>query len=99
MSFKIYKNKKTNHPSVSIKQKDKSKWFNMPMSHSKPLHDAFIEIDDPHPNSPKGSKSYLRKYVRKDKLGIKGRLYFKYVLSKRSENDVKSYLKIKYKKR
>lgn len=99
MSFKIYKNKKTNHPSVSLRQKDKSKWFNLPMSHSKPSNDAYLEIDDPNPNSPKNSKTFIRKYVRKDKIGVKGHIYNKYVLSTKSENNIKQYLRNKYKKR
>lgn len=49
MPLKIYRNKKTRHPSISIRQKDKTKWHNMPMSHSKPKHLSYIKINDPHP--------------------------------------------------
>jgi len=42
MPLKIYRNKKTRHPSISIRQKDKTKWHNMPMSHSKPKHLSYI---------------------------------------------------------
>lgn len=48
MAFKIYKNKVTGHSSISIKQNDKKRWHNLPMSHKKPK-DSFIEIQDPHP--------------------------------------------------
>ena len=97
--FKLYKNKKTNHPSVSIRRKDHNYWWNMPITHSKPSKDASLEIDDPHPNNKRGGKSYIRCYVRKDKKRIKGHRYREYVLSAHSEMIIKIYLKIKYKKR
>lgn len=98
MAFKLYKNKITNHASISTKQKDKSKWYNLPVSHSKPS-DSYIEIQDPHPKAKQGQKSYVRKYIRKDKKGVKGHPYKEYRLSKKSEKKIKQYLKEKYKKR
>ena len=97
--FKIYKNKKTNHPSVSIRQRNRRYWWNMPMTHSRPTKDTSLEIDDPHPKAKKGSKSYIRRYIRKDKRKIRGHRYRDYVLSKESEKIIKRYLKEKYKKR
>ena len=71
----------------------------MPISHSKPQKDASLEIDDPHPKSKSGSKSYVRCFIRKDRRTIRGHPYREYALSKRSEKIIKSYLKRKYKKR
>ena len=96
--FYIYKNKITCHASVSLKQRDKSFWFNLPMSHKKP-NDSFIEIKDTHPKAPKGKRAYIRKYVRKDKRGVRGHPYKEYRLIKDDEIKIKSYLKQKYKKR
>ena len=97
--FKIYKNKKTRHPSISLKQKDRSKWHNMPMTHEKPKGDTSLTIDDPHPKAVAGDKSYVRRFVRKDNQKIKGHRYKEYVLSETSEQTIKDYLKRKYKKR
>ena len=97
--FKFYKNRITRHPSVSIKTKDKTRWSNMPMSHSKTKGDSNIEVDDPHPKAKKGEKAYIRLYVRLDKKGVKGHPYKEYVLSKSSELAIKRYLKRRYKKR
>lgn len=98
MAFKFYKNKITNHTSVSVRQKDKSRWYNLPVSHTKPA-DSYIEIQDPHPKAELGQKSYVRKYVRVDKKGVRGHPYKEYHLSKKDENKIKKYLKKKYKKR
>lgn len=98
MAFKIYKNKVTGHSSVSIKQNDKKRWHNLPMSHKKP-NDSFIEIQDPHPKAKSGDKSYVRKYVRKDKKGVKGFQYLNYVIKNEDEVKIKRYVKEKYKKR
>ena len=98
MAFKIYKNKVTGHASVSLKHKDKRHWYNLPMSHKKP-NDSFIKVNDPHPKANKKAHSYVRKYVRKDKIGVKSRLYKDYKLSPKSESKIKNYLKTKYKKK
>ena len=97
--FKFYNNRKTRHPSISIKCNKKHIWRNMPISHSKPSNDSYLEIDDPHPKANKHSKVFVRKYVREDKPKIKGGLYKKYRMTTRSERIVKGYLKQKYKKR
>ena len=97
--FKIYYNKKTRHPSISIKQKDKTLWFNMSFSHSRPKHDSYIIIQDPRPKSNQDEVVFVRRYVRKDKRRIKGFLYKKYKLYNDEENLIKKYLKRKYKKR
>lgn len=99
MTFKIYKNRKTRHPSISIKQNNPCAWHNMPITHSRPKHKSSLEISDPHPLAKPNAKSYVRCYVRKDKKKIKGHPYKEYVLSKESETKIKNYLKSKYKKR
>lgn len=102
MSFKVYKNKKTGHTSVSIKQNDKKHWFNMPMSHAKP-NDSYIEtkVFLKYQNHLKKSRqnSYIRKYIRKDKRGIRGHPYKEIFFDNKTENTIKDYLKSKYKKR
>ncbi len=97
--FKIYFNKKTKHPALSIKQKDKKHWFNMSFSHTKSKNDSCLVIHDPHPNAIKGSVVYARRYIRKDKKGVKGFKYKKYRLDKESESLIKQYLHQKYKKK
>ena len=97
--FKIYHNKKTGHPSLSIRHKDKIFWYNLSFSHSRPKNDSFIIIKDPHPKSKRGKVVYVRRYIRKDKRRIKGFLYRKYRLTDDSERLIKEYLKNKYKKR
>ena len=93
--FKIYKNRKTNHPSISIKSGDKQYWHNIPISHTKFKNDTFIIVNDPHPNASKNTINYVRKYIRKDKHKIKGRLYKRYRFNKKSETLIKNYLKKK----
>ena len=99
MAFKFYLNKKTMHPSISIRQTDKKKWHNIPITHKKPRHDSSIEIDDPHPKAHKKDKAYVQRFVRKDKRGVKGHPYREYKLNRESEDKIKKYLKQKYKKR
>ena len=98
MPFKIYKNKITGHASVSLKHKDKKLWYNLPMSHEKPK-DSYIRVNDPHPKAHKKQHSYIRKYVRKDKRGVKGHLYKNYKFSSNSEFKIKNYLRAKFKKK
>lgn len=103
MSFKFYKNKKTKHPSISVKQRNKTKWFNMPLTHEKPK-DSYIKVVDPHPKNKKKriseqNYSYIRLYIRTDKKGIKGHPYREYKLTKKEEREIKEYLSRKYKKR
>ena len=98
MSFKFYKNKITGHPSVSLRQKDRRKWYNMPVSHQKPK-DSYLEINDPHPKAKESQKSFVRKYIRKDKRGVKGHPYKEYRLTNESEIKIKKYIVNKHKKR
>ena len=98
MSFKIYKNKITGHASVSIRQRDKKRWYNLPMSHSIP-NDSYIKVNDPHPNANRKEHSYVRKYVRKDKKGVKDFQYKSYRFSSKSEKKIKNYLKTRFKKK
>ena len=99
MAFKFYLNKKTQHPSISVKQKDNQNWHNMPISHSKAKGKSYIEINDPHPDAKSTDKSYARKYIRVDRKGIRGHKYHRYKLSTESELKIKKYLSHRYKKR
>ena len=44
MAFKIYFNKKTGHPSISLSGKDKTKWENLEMTHHPRTDNKYIEI-------------------------------------------------------
>ena len=90
MAFKIYFNKKTRHPSISLSGKEKEIWENMEMTHHPTKNHAYIDIVTISPNG--SSKSYVRKYVRKDKRGIKGKRLHRVSLDDSSEKKVKSYL-------
>lgn len=93
MAFKIYFNKKTHHPSISLSGKDKEKWENLEMTHHPSEHDRYIEIVCISPNGK--SKSYVRKYIRRDNLGVKAKKPKKAKLTNDSEDKIKSYLKKK----
>ena len=97
MTFRIYKNRKTRHPSISIKSGDKKKWHNLEVTHSPVCGQKYIEIDSLIPSDKK--KSFVRKYYRKDKHKLKGFRYKNYKLSKRSEYRVKDYLKKRHKRK
>ena len=96
MAFKIYKNRKTKHPSISIKSGDKKNWHNLEVTHSPRKRDRYIEIDDL--NSNVKGKAFVRKYYRKDKHKLKGFRYKDYKLSEYSEREVKKYLKSRKKR-
>lgn len=98
MAFKIYFNKKTGHPSISLSGKDKTKWENLEMTHGTSKNDSYIDIVCVS-NKGKKSKSKVRKYIRRDQHGVKGRYPKKVRLSNDSEVKVKAYLKEKNKKR
>jgi len=98
MAFKFYKNKVTGHVSISVRQRDKTRWYNLSMSHSAP-NDSYIRVNDPHPKANKKAHSYVRKYVRKDKRGVRGAQYKKYRFSRKSESKIKNFLKIRFKKK
>ena len=97
MAFKIYKNKKTRHPSISVKSGDKKNWHNLEVTHSPRKSDRYIEIDDLNPHVT--GKAYVRKYYRKDKHKLRGFIYKDYKLTDSSESKVKKYLKKHHKKR
>ena len=97
MAFKIYKNRKTKHPSISLKSGDKKRWHNLEVTHHPTLAGRYIEIDDLNPNV-KGM-AFVRKYYRKDKHKVKGFRYKDYMLSYSSERKVKKYLKKHCKKK
>ena len=96
MAFKIYFNKKTRHPSISLSGKEKEIWENMEMTHHPTKNDSYIDIVIISPSGR--SKSHVRKYIRKDKRKIKGKPYPRLKLDESSENNIKSYLKSKKKR-
>ena len=91
MAFKIYRNRKTRHPSISLKSGDKKNRHNLEITHSHLKNERYIEVDNT--NSIDGRKSYVRKYYRKDKHKLKGFWYKNFKLSKESEIRVSRYLK------
>lgn len=97
MAFKIYFNKKTGHPSISLSGKDKTIWENLEMTHNPTGKDNYIVIECV--STCKVTKSYVRKYIRKDKRGVKGKKPKRTTLTNESENKVKKYLSDKNKKR
>lgn len=98
MAFKIYFNKKTGHPSISLSGKDKTKWENLEMTHGLTKNDSYIEIICVSKHGNK-SKSMVRKYIRKDNLGVKSKKPKNIKIEKESEIKVKRFLKEKNKKR
>ena len=97
MAFKVYNNRKTKHPSISIKSGDKRNWHNLEVTHHPTSTGRYLEIDNINPKE--GGSSYVRKFVRKDKHKIKSYRYKKFRLTNFSERKVKKYLKKHYKKR
>ena len=97
MAFKIYFNKKTGHPSISLSGKEKTIWENMEMTHHPTAKDAYIDIECVSSNGE--SISYVRKYIRKDKLGVKVKKPKRTKLTNESEQRIKRFLKEKNKKR
>lgn len=97
MAFKIYNNRKTRHPSISVKSGDAKRWHNLEVTHYPTSDGRYIEIDNVNPQE-KGF-SYVRKFVRKDKHKIKSFRYKKLYLTDDSERKVKKYLKKHNKKK
>ena len=91
MSFKIYNNRKTRHPSISIKSGDKKNWHNLEITHSPVKKERYLVVINI--NSTDNRKIYIRKYYRKDKHKLKGFRYKNFKLSQDSEKRVKQYLK------
>lgn len=98
MAFKIYFNKKTGHPSISLSGKDKTKWENLEMTHGLTNNDSYIDIICISKNGNE-SKSRVRKYIRKDKRGVKSKYPKNIKISNDSESKVKKFLKEKNEKR
>ena len=96
MAFKIYFNKKTRHPSISLSGKEKEIWENMEMTHHPTPNHSYIDIVTISPNGR--SKSYVRRYVHKDKRGVKGKRLRRVSIDYSSEKKVKHYLKEKNKR-
>ena len=97
MAFKIYFNKKTGHPSISLSGRDKRIWENLEMTHHPKTNDRYIVVICI--NTKGSSQSYVRKYVRHDNKGVKSKQAMKQSLSNDSEERVKEYLSEHNKKR
>ena len=97
MAFKIYFNKKTRHPSISLSGKEKEIWENMEMTHHPTNNDTYIEIECISSNGE--TRSYVRKYIRMDKIGVKAKRPKRTKMTNDSESKVKQFLKEKNKKR
>lgn len=97
MAFKIYFNKKTGHPSISLSGKEKTIWENMEMTHHPTSNHSYIDIVTVSPNG--SSKTYVRKYIRKDKPRIRGKRLRRVSLDNNSESKIKTYLQSRNKKR
>ena len=96
MAFRIYFNKKTGHPSISLSGKDKTIWENLEMTHNPTGKDNYINIECISTNGK--TKSYVRKYIRKDKKGVKSKKPKRTKLTSESEIKVKDYLSKKKKR-
>ena len=78
--YKIYKNKKTKyHPSIEISVLEDGTWENIEIT-SSPTKTGNYEVLDVNPNPNSNSKSYFRKYLRKDKIRHRGEQLKKYQL-------------------
>ena len=97
MAFKIYFNKKTRHPSISLSGKEKEIWENMEMTHHPTNKDNYIVIECISSNGV--TTSYVRRYIRKDNRGVKARHPKRTKLTEKSETKVKNYIKETKKKR
>ncbi len=96
MAFKIYFNRKTRHPAISLSGKEKEIWENMELTHHPTDNDSYIDIITITRDGL--SQSYVRKYIRKDKQRVKGRRFKRIQLDNTSEEKVKNYLKEKKKR-
>lgn len=62
----VYFNRRRGHTAVTINDDGKI-WENMDLTH-KPSGDSYIELEKPNKF---GKKTYVRKYLNKDKFGVK----------------------------
>ena len=78
--YKIYKNKRTRyHPSIEISVLEDGTWENIEIT-SSPTKTGNYEVLDVNPNSNSNSKSYFRRYLRRDKIRHRGEQLKKYQL-------------------
>ena len=78
--YKIYKNKRTKyHPSIEIAVLEDGTWENVEIT-SSPTTTGKYEEFEVNPNPKSTSKSYFRKYLRKDKIRHRGEELKKYRL-------------------
>lgn len=90
--FDIYRNRKTKyHPSIEIST-DGSNWKNLEITHSPTKKGKYIELKD-NPNKLDNKKSYVRKYIRNDKLKHRGKKLVNYSISSRDRKTINEYLK------
>lgn len=77
--YGIYHNRKTKHPSIDVGERPsdqpngKPKWLNYEMTHSPAAKNTYVEIDNPDGRDCDHPKTFIRKYLRKDRPRCKGR--------------------------
>ncbi len=75
--YGIFKNKLTRHPSIDVGEETSDQgrktWLNYEMTHSPTSGDSYQEMDNPDPGDKEHPKSYVRKYLRKDRMWAKGK--------------------------
>ena len=90
--FDIYRNRKTKqHPSIEIPN-DGSIWKNLEKTHSPTKNGRYIELKD-NPNKLDNKKSYVRKYIRNDKIKSRGKQLINFTISYRDKKVIDKYLK------
>ena len=89
--YKFYKNSKTRfHPSLEVSSNE-FEWQNMELTSSPTKDGRYIELKE-NPNENWKTKSYLRKYIRKDPICTRKQLLRKYKLSEEDIKEIEKYI-------
>ena len=93
--YGIFKNKLTRHPSIDVGEETSDQgrktWLNYEMTHSPTSGDSYQEMDNPDRKDKEHPKSYIRRYLRKDRVWAKGKK-LGFSLSPQQESIVDSML-------
>ena len=81
--YDIYKNKRNwYHPSIEIATNNNGDWFNYEITDSPKKGETYQRLNfNPNQNVRSDTPSFIRKYLRKDKLRHRGELLKHYVLT------------------
>lgn len=91
--LKFYKNKATKfHPSLEISF-DSTHWKNLEVTKNPTKTGKYIKVKNVNPNDKKNKYSYIRKYIRNDKIGTRGELLKNYKLHDDDYILILNYLK------